>query len=99
MDEICRSNIIQRDNLKFAKKLNKELVPLAKEKNKTVSSFPCKANILCCAKWKYIKVGRIVLNVQPLSVALLLVKSWLKLTCFFLFICLSARRKLDSLMC
>ena len=38
MDEICRSNIIQRDNVKFAKKLNKELVPLAKEKNKTVST-------------------------------------------------------------
>ena len=36
MDEICRSNIIQRDNVKFAKKLNKQLVPLAKEKNKTV---------------------------------------------------------------
>jgi len=34
MDEICRSNIIQRDNIKFAKKLNKQLVPLAKEKNK-----------------------------------------------------------------
>ena len=66
MDEICRSNIIQRDNVKFAKKLNKELVPLAKEKNKTVSTIsriPCKANILLCAKWKYIKVARIVLNV------------------------------------
>lgn len=37
MDEICRSNIIQRDNVKFAKKLSKQLVPLAKEKNKTVS--------------------------------------------------------------
>ena len=36
MDEICRSNIIQRDNVKFAKKLSKQLVPLAKEKNKTV---------------------------------------------------------------
>ena len=61
MDEICRSNIIQRDNVKFAKKLNKELVVLAKEKNKTVSRFPCKANILSFfATWKYIKVGRIV---------------------------------------
>ena len=38
MDEICRSNIIQRDNVKFAKKLDKELVALAKEKNKTVST-------------------------------------------------------------
>ena len=37
MDEICRSNIIQRDNVKFAKKLSKHLVPLAKEKNKMVS--------------------------------------------------------------
>ena len=50
MDEICRSNIIQRDNVKFAKKLNKELVPLAKAKNKTVSCIHCKANTLFVAK-------------------------------------------------
>jgi len=31
-DEICRSNIIQRDNQKFARKLNKDLVKLAKER-------------------------------------------------------------------
>lgn len=31
-DEICRSNIIQRDNQKFARKLNKNLVKLAKER-------------------------------------------------------------------
>ena len=37
VEEICRSNIIQRDNVKFARKLNKDLVPIAKEKNKTVS--------------------------------------------------------------
>ena len=37
MDEICRSNIMQRDNKKFAKKLDKNLAKLAKEKNKTVS--------------------------------------------------------------
>ena len=39
MEEICRSNIIQRDNVKFARKLNKDLVPIAKEKNKTVSRY------------------------------------------------------------
>ena len=39
MDEICRSNIMQRDNKKFAKKLDKNLAKLAKEKNKTVSKF------------------------------------------------------------
>ena len=37
--EICRSNIMQRDNMVFAKKLNKNLVKLAKEKNKYVSNF------------------------------------------------------------
>ena len=37
MDEICRSNIIQRDNKKFARKLSKNLVQLAKEKNNYVS--------------------------------------------------------------
>ena len=37
MDEICRSNIMQRDNKKFARKLDKSLAKLAKEKNKTVS--------------------------------------------------------------
>ena len=37
VEEICRSNIIQRDNIKFARKLSKDLVPIAKEKNKTVS--------------------------------------------------------------
>ena len=37
MDEICRSNIIQRDNKKFAKKLDKGLVKLAKEKSRSVS--------------------------------------------------------------
>jgi hypothetical protein len=37
MDEICRSNIMQRDNKKFAQKLDKSLAELAKEKNKTVS--------------------------------------------------------------
>ena len=82
MDEICRSNIIQRDNLKFAKKLNKELVPLAKEKNKTVSCITCKASTLFCAKTE---INRIVLNVQPLLDAFLLVKSWLQQTCFYCF--------------
>ena len=43
MEEICRSNIIQRDNVKFARKLNKDLVPIAKEKNKTVSMMRKKA--------------------------------------------------------
>ena len=38
MDEICRSNIMQRDNKKFARKLDKSLAKLATEKNKTVSS-------------------------------------------------------------
>jgi len=32
-DEICRSNIIQRDNQKFARKLNKDLVKVAKERS------------------------------------------------------------------
>ena len=36
-DEICRSNIIQRDNQKFAKKLSKDLVKLAKERSVLVS--------------------------------------------------------------
>ena len=36
-EEICRSNIIQRDNLKFARKLNKDLVKLAKERSDLVS--------------------------------------------------------------
>ena len=36
-EEICRSNIIQRDNLKFARKLNKDLVILAKERSVLVS--------------------------------------------------------------
>ena len=36
-DEICRSNIIQRDNQKFARKLNKDLVKLAKERAVLVS--------------------------------------------------------------
>ena len=36
MDEICRSNIMQRDNKKFARKLDKSLTKLAKEKNKAV---------------------------------------------------------------
>ena len=35
--EICLSNIMQRDSIKFARKLNKDLVKLAKEKNKLVS--------------------------------------------------------------
>ena len=37
MDEICHSNIMQRDNKKFARKLDKSLAKLAKEKNNTVS--------------------------------------------------------------
>ena len=37
-EEICRSNIIQRDNLKFARKLNKDLVKLAKERSDLVST-------------------------------------------------------------
>ena len=37
MDEICRSNIMQRDNKQFARKLDKSLVKLAKERSKTVS--------------------------------------------------------------
>ena len=35
--EICLSNIMQRDNIQFARKLNKDLVKMAKEKNKIVS--------------------------------------------------------------
>ena len=35
-DEICRSNIIQRDNQKFARKLNKDLVKVAKERSDMV---------------------------------------------------------------
>ena len=58
MDEICRSNIIQRDNVKFAKKLNKGLVPLAKEKNKTVSTPWILLTVLC--KMEIYQVGRIV---------------------------------------
>ena len=38
MDEISLSNIMQRDNKKFARKLDKSLAKLAKEKNKTVSN-------------------------------------------------------------
>ena len=37
--EICRSNIMQRDNIQFARKQSKDLVKLAKEKNKYVSTF------------------------------------------------------------
>jgi hypothetical protein len=37
--EICLSNIMQRDNVLFARKLSKDLVKLAKEKNKYVSGF------------------------------------------------------------
>ena len=36
VDEISCSNIIQRDNIKFAKKLSKNLVALAKEKDANV---------------------------------------------------------------
>ena len=46
VEEICRSNIIQRDNVKFARKLNKDLVPIAKEKNKTVSMIRMKNGII-----------------------------------------------------
>ena len=46
MEEICRSNIIQRDNVKFARKLNKDLVPIAKEKNKTVSMMRMENGII-----------------------------------------------------
>ena len=46
MDEICRSNIMQRDNKKFAKKLDKNLAKLAKEKNKTVSSTVCSTELI-----------------------------------------------------
>ena len=46
MDEICRSNIMQRDNKKFAKKLDKNLAKLAKEKNKTVSKYSMKYTVL-----------------------------------------------------
>ena len=34
--EICLSNIMQRDSIQFARKLNKNLVKMAKEKNKLV---------------------------------------------------------------
>ena len=37
-EEICRSNIIQRDNQKFARKLSKDLVKLAKERSDLVST-------------------------------------------------------------
>ena len=37
--EICLSNITQRDNILFARKMSKDLVKLAKEKNKYVSRF------------------------------------------------------------
>ena len=33
LDEMCRSNILQRDNQKFARKLNKDLVKVAKERS------------------------------------------------------------------
>ena len=39
VDEISCSNILQRDNIMFAKKLSKNLVALAKEKDANVSSF------------------------------------------------------------
>ena len=35
-DEISYSNVIQRDNLLFARKLDKNLVPIAKEGDKNV---------------------------------------------------------------
>jgi len=38
-DEISYSNVIQRDNLLFAKKLDKNLIPIAKEGDKNAKSF------------------------------------------------------------
>ena len=35
-DEISYSNVIQRDNLLFARKLDKNLIPIAKEGDKNV---------------------------------------------------------------
>merc|ERR1711963_1073389 len=38
-DEISYSNVIQRDNLLFARKLDKNLIPIAKEGDKNAKSF------------------------------------------------------------
>ena len=39
MVEISSSNIVQRDNIVFARKLNKNLAKLAKEKDKGLKSW------------------------------------------------------------
>ena len=57
IDEICRSNIMQRDNKKFARKLDKSLAKLAKEKNKTVSNDKGDLeNFINGSVWVYIAV-------------------------------------------
>ena len=53
MDEMCRSNILQRDNQKFARKLNKNLVKIAKERSdmvRFVIGFLIKIMFLCRLK-------------------------------------------------
>lgn len=58
-DEICRSNIIQRDNQKFARKLNKDLVKLAKERAVLVSmkfDFDNISNKMFCYRLKMMTI-------------------------------------------
>lgn len=56
-DEICRSNIIQRDNQKFARKLNKDLVKLAKERAVLVSmNFDKIQKFLLCSRQKMMTI-------------------------------------------
>lgn len=56
-DEICRSNIIQRDNQKFARKLNKDLVKLAKERAVLVSmNFDNIQKFLSCCRQKMMTI-------------------------------------------
>ena len=57
-DEICRSNIIQRDNQKFARKLNKDLVKLAKERAVLVSikNFDNIQKFLSCSRQKMMTI-------------------------------------------
>ena len=61
-DEICRSNIIQRDNQKFARKLNKDLVKLAKERSELVSKII--DNIL---RYKFLILFRLEMSVDGQS--------------------------------
>ena len=58
-DEICRSNIIQRDNQKFARKLNKDLVKLAKERAVLVSknwTLTALQTFLLCSRLKMMTI-------------------------------------------